>query len=130
MGSAIIPIDIRPQFKPEINENWSVTNKSNSCTIEISMRANPKPTNGTWLIDDMIVPIGQSSSDGTFQSSKIIDSYGDDAYAIILNFDCDLNMTRKIFQFGVENLKGRTEYNLELPEDSNDVTTIEKNVKK
>merc|ERR1719189_2221380 len=108
MGSAIIPIDIKPQFKPKINENWSETNKGNSCTIEISMRANPKPTNGNWLIDDIIVPIGESSKNGAFQSSKIIDSYGEDAYAIILTFDCDLNMTGKIFQLGVENLKGRT----------------------
>ena len=68
MGSAIIPIDIKPQFKPEINENWSETNKGNSCTIEISMRANPKPTNGNWLIDDIIVPIGESSKNGAFQS--------------------------------------------------------------
>ena len=130
MGSAIIPIDIKPQFKPEINENWSETNKGNSCTIEISMRANPKPTNGNWLIDDIIVPIGESSKNGAFQSSKVIDSYGEDAYAIILTFDCDLNMTGKIIQLEVENLKGRTEYNLELAEEPNGGATMDKKVKK
>jgi len=50
-------------------------------------------------------------------------------YAVILTFDCDLNMTGKIIQLGVENLEGRTEYNLELPEEDPGAT-IDKKVKK
>ena len=36
------------------------------------------------------------------------------------SIESDLNMTGKIFQLVVENLEGRTEYNLEFSEEPND----------
>ena len=43
-------------------------------SVRIKFRANPKPSEGTWRIGEITVPIGAASVDNKFQSSPITDA--------------------------------------------------------
>ena len=127
IGYTNFEIDIKPQFKPEINHNWTLTGmqEGNASTIEIPIRANPKPTFAEWIVDnDIVVPMGESSTNATFRSSPIIDRYQENEYVMILYFTYHENMTRSLFRLEVQNLIGKVETNFNLPSDSNDTILI------
>ena len=102
-------------FKPVESKKTAVINIADNkpeATVTMTFQANPQPTNATWIIDDLHVPMDQTVQG--YNSSALKKSGSGTKFEITLSFPMKDSMDGQAFKLNVTNDLGMTTYTWQM----------------
>jgi len=114
-AKAQLNLEFMPVNSAKTKETFYGLKEGEKGQARIKFRANPKPTQGQWVIGETVVPIGAGSVDSKFMSSQILDGDDEGEYQVELTIvQMVPELADKTYQLEVTNSVGTTTYQFEL----------------
>jgi len=113
----IVSAPLNLQFKPEAKKPqvFYGLKEDHQETVRILFKANPRPTEGKWMIGDVAVPVGGTEADFTSTDFTAGDVEGDYIVELVFNMGKELENTNGVpYKLEVTNSLGSADYGFQL----------------
>jgi len=113
----IVSAPLNLQFKPEAKKSqvFYGLKENHQETVRILFKANPRPTEGKWMIGDVAVPVGGTEADFTSTDFTAGDVEGDYIVELVFNMGKELENTNGVpYKLEVTNSLGSADYGFQL----------------
>ena len=126
IGSTIYPFQLKIKFKPKnFVKVLEGTTLKESRIIMIKFLSYPKPSKGSWKIENVTIPVGNSEVDGFNSSSFYSGKPLSDEYLLYIQIDSfQQNWTDKFHSLNVTNDVGWTIYQFKFEKEVNETTLL------